>query len=196
MIAGAIQSLGDGGPAALAQLKGDLANGERADSVAQALEDRSNQTVAAIDEPQAVFALVRDYALLQRREPSAEVLSDWIETHFTGPGRDDLLPLIAAMSEAGIRRTFEIADTEATEYQLILGEVFNVAIFACQEDVPWNSRDEFRSRRTGLPQTTRCVRGRTSMPAYPERADDNTVTGHADSLLRSPGNLPPVPPGP
>jgi pimeloyl-ACP methyl ester carboxylesterase len=142
-IAKATQDLGEAASTALAQLRDDLAMEEADISVAQAFEDRSNRAVAAISDRTIIPALVRDYALLQRADPTAEVLADWVRTYFGGPDRDDLLALVAAMSPADLARTFEIADDEATKYQLILGSAFNVDIYACQEDIPWNSAEGF-----------------------------------------------------
>ena len=122
------------------QLRDDLSIEETAISVAEAFEIRSNQAVAAISDKPSVLALVRDYALLQRAEPSADVLREWVRTHFIGPDQADLLQLISAMSEADITRTFEIANSEATKYELILGHAFNIEIYACQEDVPKDKR--------------------------------------------------------
>lgn len=136
--------------AAIDRLKTDLAEDRDETSVAEAFEFRSNQAVLAIDDKQARGALVRDYALLQTVEPSSDSLEGWITAHFSGRDRDDLLQLVAAMSEADLVRTFEIVDSQATTYEMVLGAEVNQGIYACQEDIPYNSLDGFMARMDEL----------------------------------------------
>ncbi|MCC0044902.1 MAG: alpha/beta hydrolase [Brucellaceae bacterium] len=142
-IAEAMTDLDEGLHAAIERLKTDLAEDRSATSVAEAFEARSNQAAMAIQDENARAAMLRDYALLQIQKPSREALVEWVQEHFQGVDRDDLLTLIQAMSEGDIERTFAIADGQATKYENVLGHTINVAIYACQEDVPWNNRDGY-----------------------------------------------------
>lgn len=136
--------------AALERLKRDLGDARQVTSIAEAFEARSNQALAAISDKDARAALVRDYAMLQTMTPGRKPLIAWVSAHFEGADRDALLELIAAMSDADIVRTFDIARSEATKYESVLGGVINQAIYACQEDVPYNTEAGFQARITEL----------------------------------------------
>ena len=139
----AMTDLDESVTAAIERLKADLAEDRNTTSVAEAFEARSNQAALAIDDEAARAALLRDYALLQIKEPGRAALTAWVETHFRGADRSALLALVQAMSERDIERTFDIADSQATKYENVLGHTVNTAIYACQEDVPWNNREGY-----------------------------------------------------
>ncbi|WP_170579867.1 alpha/beta fold hydrolase [Ruegeria arenilitoris] len=135
---------------AIERLKKDLAEDRETTSIAEAFEARSNAAASTILDQDALAALIRDYALLQTQEPGQAPLVQWVSTHFSGADRDALTELVAAMSDADIARTFEIADGQATKYETVLGGVVNNHIFACQEDVPYNTVEGFHARVTEL----------------------------------------------
>jgi pimeloyl-ACP methyl ester carboxylesterase len=139
-------NLEEGTLAVIEQLKQDISEARETTSVAEAFEARSNAAVAAIEDHDAVVALVRDYALLQSGPRDRASLIRWVTTHFDGSDREDLMNLILAMSDEDVARTFEIADKEATKYELLLGSKVNTFIYACQEDRPWNSPEGFDAR--------------------------------------------------
>lgn len=64
-----------------------------------------------------------------------------------------IVELAAVMSKTDITRTFQIADQQATIYENIFGSVFNVDIYACQEDIPWNSPAGFDAVQADIAQT-------------------------------------------
>jgi pimeloyl-ACP methyl ester carboxylesterase len=148
----AMGNLEEGTLAVIEQLKKDLSEDRETTSVAEAFEVRSNAAVAAMEDRDAVVALVRDYALLQSGPKDHASLVRWVQSHFDGSDREDLMNLILAMSDADIARTFEIADQEATKYELLLGSQVNTYIYACQEDRPWNSPEGFDARTKELAQ--------------------------------------------
>lgn len=142
----AMDDLEDGVVTAIDRLKRDLAEDREVTSVAEAFEARSTAAARGLTDKDALAALVRDYALLQTKAPGRAALSEWVTDHFAGIDRDALLDLIAAMSDADVTRTFKIADSEATKYEAILGGVVNNHIYACQEDVPYNTLEGFNAR--------------------------------------------------
>ncbi len=146
----AMGSLEEGTLEVIARLKKDLAEDRETTSVAEAFEARSNAAALAIADDEAVAALLRDYALLQSGPRTRDALLTWVQTHFTGPDLLDLLNLLSAMSDEDVTRTFDIADSQATKYALLLGSRVNTYIYACQEDRPWNSPEGFDARTTEL----------------------------------------------
>lgn len=135
---------------AIERLKKDLSEDREATSIAEAFEARSNAAASSISDQDALAALLRDYALLQTQKPGRAPLVQWVSTHFSGADMDALIDLVAAMSDADIARTFEIADGQATKYETVLGSVVNNHIYACQEDVPYNTVEGFHARVTEL----------------------------------------------
>lgn len=147
-IAAASENLNAGAADMIERLRADLDQDETAISVAEAFEIRSTAAAQAIAGDSAKAALLRDYALLQNVDPARAPLLDFVNAHFDGPDHDALLELVQAMSEADITRTFEIADQQATIYQLVLASKLGNEIYACQEDVPWNSLEGLDARMT------------------------------------------------
>jgi pimeloyl-ACP methyl ester carboxylesterase len=142
----AVRDLEDGARAAIERLKADLAEDEKATSVAEAFDARATTAALQMDDQDAVLALLRDYALLQTVEPGREPLIAWVNDHFSGQDHEDLLTLIAAMTPADIKWTFDNIDSDATKYQNVLRGEINVYFYACQEDIPWNSREGYERR--------------------------------------------------
>ncbi|MEZ5812046.1 MAG: alpha/beta fold hydrolase [Rhizobiaceae bacterium] len=138
--------------AAIERLKRDLGDNREVTSIAEAFENRSTQAALAITDDDARAALLRDYALLQTMVPGRGPLIDWVMAHFDGADRNALLQLIAAMTDADIDRTFDIARGQVNKYEAVLGGVINQAIYACQEDVPYNSLEGFKARVGELAQ--------------------------------------------
>lgn len=142
----AMADMKEGVVTAIERLKKDLSENREATSIAEAFEARSNAAASLISDQDALAALIRDYALLQTQKPGRAPLVQWVSTHFSGADRSALIDLIAAMSEVDIARTFEIADGQATKYETVLGGVVNNHIYACQEDVPYNTIEGFHAR--------------------------------------------------
>lgn len=144
----AVNNLEEGTRDAIQRLKDDLAEDHMATSVAEAFDARTTAAALRIAETDkdAVWAILRDFALLQTVDPGPEPLIGWVEAHFDGSDRDALLTLVAAMSEQDISWTFDNIDSGATKYQNVLRSEINVFFYACQEDVPWNSREGYEKR--------------------------------------------------
>ncbi|GGG83104.1 hypothetical protein GCM10011415_36150 [Salipiger pallidus] len=145
-IAAASAELDAGVTDVITRLRSDLATDTDAVSVAEAFEIRSTEAARALSDADAKAAMLRDYALLQTTEPARAPLLSWVDTHFAGSDQSDLRQLVLAMSDTDLSRTFEIADEQATIYELLLASKLGVEIYACQEDVPWNSLEGLRAR--------------------------------------------------
>ena len=124
----------------MAQLKHDLVAGTTAVSVAEAFDQRASEALRELSHDEIVAA-VQDYARMQAGEPTRAAIGYWVLAHFHGPDQTELMSLINAMSEGDIARTFDIARVELDQYQGTIENVIGLRIYACQEDFPFNSRE-------------------------------------------------------
>jgi pimeloyl-ACP methyl ester carboxylesterase len=134
----------------LAALKASLSKDNDTLSVAEAFERRSTEAAKAIKDRDAVALLLRDYAMMRHEEPSRSALSSWVIKHFEGDDRQALINLVEAMSEEDLNATWRIADSEVDTFELLLANQVDLAIYACQEDVPWNSVEGYMARNKKL----------------------------------------------
>ena len=142
----AMGNLNSGVATAINRLKTDLGEARQTTSVAEAFDARATQAIIALGDPAAITAMIQDYALLQTMTPGRQPLVDWVSKHFSGADGDALLELVSIMTEADIARVFDTATSEATKYQQLMRGAINQAIYACQEDVPYNNLDGFKAR--------------------------------------------------
>ncbi len=138
--------------AALTQLQHDVARDVIAVSLAETFDLRATDMLREMPKEKILIA-IQDYALFQTREPTRATLRDWVAEHFAGSDREALLDMVAAMSEADIARTFEIADTDLTPLQQAVEGNLGLFIYACQEDFPYNSLDGARASMNAFPYT-------------------------------------------
>ncbi|WP_111405645.1 alpha/beta fold hydrolase [Meridianimarinicoccus zhengii] len=137
------QSMSDqaeGVAAVMAQLKHDLVAGTVAVSVAEAFDQRASEALRELSQDE-IPAAVQGYARMQAGEPSRAAIGYWILAHFHGPDQTELMSLVNAMSEDDIARTFDIASVEMDQYEGTIENLMGLRIYACQEDFPFNSRE-------------------------------------------------------
>ncbi|GKY90255.1 hypothetical protein STA1M1_41240 [Sinisalibacter aestuarii] len=146
----AMEHLDKGAVAAIERLKADLGEARETASVAEAFDARSTQAALANGDPDALTAMVQDFAMLQTQIPGPQPLIDWVEAHFTGADRETLLGLIAAMTDADFALIFESATRDASKYEALMRSAINQGIYACQEDMPYNSIEGFKARLAEL----------------------------------------------
>ncbi len=93
------------------------------------------------EDPEAALAAMRDYLELQTGRRSKVRLAAFVARHFEDDER--LLALIEAMNEEELEQVYRIiavaADRPEHEY---LGNL-HLAVYACQEDIPYNSFEGF-----------------------------------------------------
>lgn len=134
----AMRTAGEAATIALAQLRADLSAPLAAASVAEAFDIRATAALTAMPATDRT-AFASAYALLPGRERTRETLASFVAEQFGEPARGDLAALVAAMTGADVARTFEIAERDTSKFVLAFAGTFNLAIYACQEDMPWNS---------------------------------------------------------
>lgn len=175
----AVNDLEEGSRAAIQRLKDDLAEDPLSTSVAKAFDAQTTvlATQLAETDEDAVLAMVRDYALLQNVEPGRAPLTVWVNDHFDGSDRDNLLTLISAMSDEDVAWTFSDMDSSLTKYQNVMRGEVNTYFYACQEDFPWNSREGFERRIDELAE---------SYPFFALLKDEKAFYDNCDSIETRP----------
>ncbi|MGI3169912.1 alpha/beta fold hydrolase [Pseudooceanicola sp. C21-150M6] len=143
-MAAAMEDLSDGARDTLLQLQGDLLAPLSTLSIAEAFDRRMSEAVIHLPDPAASApALLRDYALMRAGPVSRDALAKLVSDNFSGADEADLLSLVAAMSDADISRTWDIAAESLRPYRAMVAETLGMAIYQCQEAVPFNSMEGF-----------------------------------------------------
>lgn len=95
-------------------------------------------------------ALLADYTGMQTAEPSKTALSDFVGKYTSGDAKARLTALIAGMSAQEVEGSFAIIrrDTYASQEGFLFG--FYVGVYACQEDIPYNSYEGYQKLTAGL----------------------------------------------
>jgi pimeloyl-ACP methyl ester carboxylesterase len=140
----AMTDLQEGVTTTMAQLKHDIVAAPAALSVAQAFDLRATEALGTLTQEEIVPA-VQDYARLRTGPETREAIADWVAAHFTGPDGEALQALVAAMSDDDVARTFEIAATDLAPFEAAVESNLGLMIYACQEDVPYNSPEGFQA---------------------------------------------------
>jgi pimeloyl-ACP methyl ester carboxylesterase len=83
--------------------------------------------------------LVASYVALQTAEPSRDGLAGFVQTYFKGPALARLQGLVAAMSDGEIEGSFALIRSSSRTEQGGFLQGAHMAIYICQESVPYNS---------------------------------------------------------
>lgn len=96
-------------------------------------------------------ALLRDYAELRDGDPGADRLATFVTSHFAGSHEARLLALIEAMTGAEVAGFFEDVYTafEPASFAAFQKEL-DLAVFYCQEDIPYNSPEGYEELTESL----------------------------------------------
>ncbi|WP_176083880.1 alpha/beta fold hydrolase [Martelella sp. HB161492] len=104
-------------------------------------------------------ALVTDYVSLQTQAPDKQLLRKFVGTYFEGATLERLEALISAMSDKEIDATFAVISDESFAFTGDFIKGVDLLIYACQEDMPYNSPDGYQEVIDGLhyPDLTRAA---------------------------------------
>ncbi|MGH1467135.1 MAG: alpha/beta fold hydrolase [Cognatishimia sp.] len=126
-------------------------NRERTTSGLAQLLDREMSVVGSsiLSDGGRAEAAAQDFAALPLT-PTREALSGYVRKHFDTAGEERLLALIAAMSDAEIGEFFDAAakSVQTTTFKFAHGP--DLAIYTCQEELPYNSLEGYRSLTAAL----------------------------------------------
>lgn len=139
---GAVESL-------LAQLSADSARPEGLSDLEQLLDDEISAAVANLDAGTLV-ALTRDYALMLGGTRDAEAIRTLVDRYVGEPHLTRARALIAVMSPADVAAFFARAERDTGTYLASATGALDLAIYACQESVPFNSREGFEADVSSL----------------------------------------------
>ncbi|KUJ72245.1 alpha/beta fold hydrolase [Ruegeria profundi] len=95
-------------------------------------------------------SLARDFAVLVDGDRSRASLSEFVAGHYDGAAAERLQALVAAMSDAEVSSFFEASSKslDTTVYGFV--SLFDLYIYACQEDVPFNTMEGYREVNASL----------------------------------------------
>ncbi len=93
----------------------------------------------ALPTPQARLAFASDYLRLRTGAPSAEALRGLIARHFAGADRQRLDALVGLMTPRNLADTFARISKDNRKLDYLLVEGFQTLMYACQEDLDFNS---------------------------------------------------------
>ncbi len=88
---------------------------------------------------EARLAFASDYLRLRTQTPSGEALRGLISRHFAGADRQRLDALAGLMTPQNLADTFARISADNRKLDYVLVEGFQTLMFACQEDMDFNS---------------------------------------------------------
>jgi pimeloyl-ACP methyl ester carboxylesterase len=108
-------------------------------------------SIVASRDRDAMLAFARAYAGLARQAPSRDTLVALVRDHLPAADVDGILALLAQMTDGDVAEVFLAVGTEFRSRIAPLTSVTDLAIVACQEDVPFNSPEGFAAFNAALP---------------------------------------------
>jgi pimeloyl-ACP methyl ester carboxylesterase len=138
--------------AAVGALEASLARGATgAQGLARRFDAAVTASIVASRDRDAMLAFARAYAGLARQEPSRATLEALVRDHLSAADVEGVLALLAQLTEGDVAEVFANVGTEFRQRIKPLVGVTDLAIVACQEDVPFNSLDGYRAFTAALP---------------------------------------------
>lgn len=149
--AAALRSAGTGIGLAVDELKEMLRRDRELGPLPALLEQEMSKYVRlTVRDPEKARAMLVDYAGLQKVEPSKEALKGFIERNFEGEGQARLLALIEAMTGQEVQVAFMLIRSEVAKHTHEFTGSLHLWIYACQEDVPYNTPEGFEAQNAEL----------------------------------------------
>lgn len=108
-------------------------------------------SIVASRDRDAMLAFARAYADLARQDPSRATLETLVRDHLPAGDVEGVLALLAQMTEGDVAEVFLAVDTEFRSRINPLVSVTDLALVACQEDVPFNTPEGFAAFNATLP---------------------------------------------
>lgn len=125
----------------LTQLESDLRSESAEPNIAGEFSAGLEAAFGGMTEDATRSALLGDMLDLQREPRTRDRLIDVIDEHLLPPDRNRLINLVNAMTEVEISEAYQqIIERDEVIAGAFLS-TFDQLIYACQEDVPWNSRE-------------------------------------------------------
>ncbi|MBF9030398.1 alpha/beta fold hydrolase [Rhodobacterales bacterium HKCCE3408] len=126
---------------AIRALEADLAEGRAASGLAEEFDREMEAALAAMPDRAERVDFARDYLALRGAAPTPGALIVLVATHFDRTTQDRLLPMIRLMGPSDIADTFDRIGRDNVGIEQVLMGQFEQYLFACQEDMDWNSNE-------------------------------------------------------
>ncbi len=138
--------------AALGALEASLARGATGtQGLASRFDAAVTASIVASRDRDAMLAFARAYAGLARQEPSRAALEALVRDHLPAADVEGVLALLAQLNDADVAEVFAAVGAEFREKIKPLVGVTDLALVACQEDVPFNTPEGFAAFNATLP---------------------------------------------
>jgi hypothetical protein len=133
----------------LSQLSADSTRPADLSDIETLLDDAVSEAARDLDVA-TLIAMGREYARLLGGPRDAAAIRGFVATFVPEPHLDRALGLIAVMSEADVAAFFARAERDTGRYLAGVTGSLDLAIYACQESIPFNSREGFEAELAAL----------------------------------------------
>ncbi|MGQ3037305.1 MAG: alpha/beta fold hydrolase [Neoaquamicrobium sediminum] len=115
-------------------------------------EELSAALPDTIGTPEAAREALKDYAGLQIGDPSRARLTEFVADNFDGPHLSRLMSLVEAMTDDEVAAVYVyVAQTVQSHTLPFQQESIDLMLYACQEDMPFNSIEGYRETAADQP---------------------------------------------
>jgi pimeloyl-ACP methyl ester carboxylesterase len=128
----------------LRQLSAGRARPEDLSDLESLLDNELSAAVPDIEVP-VLIAMSRDYARLLSGLQSAEAIDGWMAKYLPEAHLARARALLAVMSQADVDAFFDRASRDTGKFTAGAASTFDLAVYACQESIPFNSRAGFEA---------------------------------------------------
>lgn len=119
--------------------------------LARRFDETITKAVTASNDRDAMLAFARAYADLTRQTPSRELLEALVRDHLPATEVDPALAILAQMTDGDVADVFRAVGAEFRSKITPFIGVIDLALVACQEDVPFNTREGYDAYNAALP---------------------------------------------
>jgi pimeloyl-ACP methyl ester carboxylesterase len=138
--------------AAVAALEASLARvGRGATGLAARFDAAVTQAIVASNDRDAMLGFAQAYAALTRQVPSRATLEALVRDHLPATDVEPTLGLLAQMTDGDVAEVFSAVGREFRDRIRGFVTVTDLALVACQEGIPFNSREGFDAFNAALP---------------------------------------------
>lgn len=133
----------------LRQVRNDTSMGPGSSDVETMLDLEISAAVMEMD-PATAITMSRTYAVLLTEVWSREAIMNWAEAFISEPNLSRVRALVGIMSDSDVRAFYDRAARDLSAQTTWAGMMFDNAIYACQESVPFNSREGLQASTNAL----------------------------------------------
>jgi pimeloyl-ACP methyl ester carboxylesterase len=125
--------------------------GTGATGLAGRFDEVVTQSIIASNDRSAMLAFAQAYAALARQDPSRATLEALVRDHLPATDVAPALGLLAQMTDGDVAEVFTAVGAEFRSKIAGFVTVTDLALVACQESVPFNTREGFEAFNATLP---------------------------------------------